>query len=221
LNAPVPSSWRSTLPWPLTVIDFEASSLDQDGYPIEVGLALWPGPDAIFGWSTLIKPAGDWSRHGHWSPKSAKVHGILGRELLADGQPVSRVAATLNEALGHGTVAWCDGDAYDIHWTGALFKAANVAPLFSLGDWHRLMALLSRAMRDRGLGWLEQAPARHRARADAEQLLLALAHAVGIETGPVQDLAKHWLSLAALATSSGLSPGMPASTARDGIRQGL
>jgi len=222
LNAPVPSSWRTALPWPLTVIDFEASSLDQDGYPIEVGLALWPGPDdAIFGWSTLIEPAGDWTRHGHWSPKSAKVHGILGRELLADGQPPGRVAAALNEVLGNGTIAWCDGDAYDIHWTGALFKAANIAPFFSLGDWHRLMAMLSPAMRDRGLGWLEQAPARHRARADAEQLLLALAHAVGIETGPVQDLAKRWPALAALAMSSGLSPGASASTARDGTRQGL
>ena len=26
-------SWRTDLPWPLAVIDFEASSLDQDGYP--------------------------------------------------------------------------------------------------------------------------------------------------------------------------------------------
>lgn len=178
------------LPWPLTVIDFEASSLDPEGYPIEVGLSVWPGPDeAIFGWSTLIQPAGEWSRHGHWSAKSAKVHGISGRELLAQGQPVGRVAAILNEAIGIDAVAWCDGDAYDIHWNGALFKAAKTAPLFSLGDWHRLLARLGPAMRDRGLGWLEQAPTRHRAREDAEQLLLALAHAVGIKTGPIQDLA--------------------------------
>jgi len=140
LNAPVPSSWRTALPWPLTVIDFEASSLDQDGYPIEVGLALWPGPDdAIFGWSTLIQPAGDWSRHGHWSLKSAKVHGILGRELLADGQPPGRIAAALNEVLGNGTIAWCDGDAYDVHWSGALFKAANIARFSAsatgIGSW--------------------------------------------------------------------------------------
>jgi len=80
-------------PWPLTVIDFEASSLDQDGYPIKVGLALWPGhDDAIFGWSTLIQPAGDWSRHGHWSLNPAKVHGILGESSLRTG---SRRAASL------------------------------------------------------------------------------------------------------------------------------
>ncbi len=215
-------SWRTALPWPLTVIDFEASSLDQDGYPIEVGLALWPGPDeAIFGWSTLVQPVGEWSRHGHWSPKSAKVHGILGRDLLANGQSVGRVAAALNEALGTATIAWCDGDAYDVHWTGALFKAADTTPLFVLGDWHRLTAMLSPAMRERGLRWLEQAPTRHRAREDAEQLLLALAHAAGIATGPIQDLARRWPALAALAPSTGLPPGTPASTASDGTRRGL
>ena len=142
MNAAEPSG-APALPWPLLVMDFEASSLDQDGYPIEVGLAFWPGPDhAILGWSTLIQPAGVWSRLGHWSPKSAKVHGIAGRDLLACGQPAGRVAAVLNEALGPGTTAWCDGGAYDSHWAGALFKAAGIAPCFVLGDWHRLLAML-------------------------------------------------------------------------------
>jgi DNA polymerase-3 subunit epsilon len=182
------SSCRTALPWPLAVIDFEASSLDQDGYPIEVGLAFWPSPDeAIYGWSTLIEPAGEWTRHGHWSPKSAKVHGISGRELLANGMPVDRVAARLNEMLGSERIAWCDGDAYDIHWTGELFKAAKATPLFHLGAWHRLLAMVGPTMRERGLEWLEQAPARHRAREDAEQLVRALAYAVGIESITVQD----------------------------------
>ena len=177
------------LPWPLAVIDFEASSLDQDGYPIEVGLAFWHSPDeAIYGWSTLIQPAWEWTRNGHWSPKSAKVHGISGRELLADGKPVDCVAARLNEMLGSERIAWCDGDAYDIHWTGALFKAAKATPLFRLGAWHRLIAMVGPTMRERGLEWLDQAPARHRARDDAEQLLRALAYAVGIESITVQDL---------------------------------
>ncbi len=144
------------------------------------------------------------------------MHGIRGGELLARGQPVGRVAAALNEALGPATIAWCDGDAYDVHWTGALFKAAKIAPRFVLGDWHRLTAMLSPAMRERGLRWLEQAPSRHRAREDAEQLLLALAQAAGIETGPVQDLARRRPALAALALSNGAPPGTPASTATDG-----
>ena len=198
---PAEPSGAPALPWPLVAIDFEASSLDEDGYPIEVGLALWPGPDhAVLGWSTLIQPAGAWSRLGHWSPKSAEVHGIAGRDLLAQGQPVARVAAALNEVIGAGTVAWCDGGAYDSHWAGALFKAAGIAPRFVLGDWHRLMAMLGPAMRERGLRWLETAPVRHRAREDAEQLLLALAYAVGTEAGPVRDLSGRWPALAGLTT---------------------
>lgn len=104
----MPSSWRTSLPWPLAVIDFEASSLDEDSYPIEVGLALWPAPDApILGWSALIHPAGNWVRRGHWSPASAKVHGIRGSDLLAHGRSPERVASALNEALGPDAVAAC------------------------------------------------------------------------------------------------------------------
>ena len=182
------SSWRTALPWPLAVIDFEASSLDQDSYPIEVGLAFWPDPDdGISGWSTLIQPVGDWTRKGHWSPKSAKVHGISAMELMSGGQAVGAVADKLNTMLGSGRIAWCDGDAYDVHWTGRLFEAAHITPLFHLGAWHRLIALLDPAMRKRGLDWLDQAPARHRARDDAERLLRALANAVGMETITVEE----------------------------------
>ena len=134
-------SWRTALPWPLAVIDFEASSLDDDSYPMEVGLALWPGPDEpILGWSTLIRPAGDWARRGHWSPASAKVHGIRGSDLLAHGRSPERIASALNEALGPGAVAWCDGGPYDAHWarrwlcctdpSGGLWRRADVGGLF-------------------------------------------------------------------------------------------
>ena len=183
------------------MIDFEASSLAPNGYPIEVGLALWLAPDEpIRGWSALIRPAEDWTRHGHWSPASAKVHGIRGSDLLARGQPSGRIAAALNAALGP-SIAWCDGGPYDAHWTRALFKAGGVRPDFALGDWPRLAAMLGAAARARALDWLDIAPTRHRARDDAEQLLLALAHAAEVEAGPVQDLAQRLPALAALAAS--------------------
>jgi len=195
--APVSNSWRTALPWPLAVIDFEASSLDEDSYPIEVGLALWPAPDEpILSWSVLIRPAGDWVRRGHWSPASAKVHGIRGSDLLAHGRSPEWVASALNKALGPGAVSWCDGGPYDAHWARALFKAGGVRPTFALGDWHRLVPLLGVQARERALTWLEKAPARHRARTDAEQLLFALAHAIGVEVGPAQDLAQRLPGLA-------------------------
>lgn len=187
------------LPWPLTVIDIEASSLDLMGYPIEVGLALWPEPDQpIFGWSTFIRPTDEWRQHGHWSPVSARVHGISGRDLLAEGRPPQQVAAALNEALGLGSIVWCDGGPYDAQWIRALFKAGGLRPAFSLGDWHRLTAMLDDAARERALIGLEQAPARHRARGDAEGLLLALAYAMDLAVCRVEDLDTRVSVLAAL-----------------------
>ena len=193
------ASWRTTLPWPIATIDFEASSLDGDSYPIEVGIALWSAPDEpVLGWSALIRPAGDWTRQGHWSAASAKVHGIRGANLMAHGHAPTQVATALNAALGPGGTAWCDGGLYDAHWAGALFKVAGVRPAFALGDWHRLVAAPGTAARERAFNWLTRTPSQHRARADAERLLLALAlaHGIGVEPGPVQNLAQHMPALA-------------------------
>ena len=171
------------------MIDFEASSLDHDSYPIEAGIALWSAPgQPVRGWSALIRPHGEWSRLGHWSPASAKIHGINGADLHAQGLPPAQLAATLNQILAPAGIAWCDGGPYDAHWCGALFKAARAAPAFVLGDWGRLAARLGAGPHARARAFLDQAPPRHRARPDAEQLLLALAHAAGAEPGPVQDL---------------------------------
>jgi hypothetical protein len=182
----------TSLPWPLHVIDFEASSLDVMGYPIEVGVAQWGAlGEPIRGWSTLIRPTDDWTRNGHWSSSSAKVHGLRGRDLLADGWAPERVARSLNDMLGPQGIAWCDGGPYDAHWMRALFRAAGVEPRFILGDWHRLASMLGKTERDLVFDWLERQPTRHRARADAEQLLLALAHAAGSEVGPVHELEQN------------------------------
>ncbi len=177
-----------SLPWPLAVIDFEASSLEPSGYPIEVGLALWDAPgEPIRSWSALIQPTTDWARQGHWSQQSAKVHGLRGRDLMAAGWRPDRIAPGLNRVLGPGRTVWCDGGPYDGQWMRGLFRAGGVDPVFMLDDWHRLAALMGKTSRERALDWLERVRATHRARSDAEQLLLAMAHALGIEAGCVED----------------------------------
>lgn len=116
------------------------------------------------------------------------MHGIRGGDLLVHGQSPAQVASALNAALGPNSMAWCDGGPYNAHWARALFKAAGVKPAFALRDWSQLISLLGKVARERALAWIEQSPARYRARADAGQLLLALAHAAGVEAGPIQDL---------------------------------
>ena len=169
----------ATLPWPLATIDFEASSLEWDGYPIEVGIAVWHDADApILGWSTLIRPPLAWREGGHWSRASAKVHGITMSDLLADGLPVDETVRRLTALLAPFATAWCDGGPYDDVWLRSLFQAAGLEPAFVLRDWADLLSGLDEAGHERARLQLATAP-RHRAREDAERLILAAA--VGLD----------------------------------------
>ncbi|HQS07647.1 MAG: hypothetical protein B7Y12_04200 [Rhizobiales bacterium 24-66-13] len=160
--------------WPLRIIDFEASSLEDGGYPIEVGLAVWPAPDEpIQVWSALIRPTQDWTEFGHWSELSQDVHGIDQAELATAESPMA-VARSLNTLIGGGPV-WCDGGPFDAYWMDALFEAAGIKPSFTLRSWDGLLRELgdevSQGVRDQ----LEHAEVRHRAGEDASMLMEALA----------------------------------------------
>ena len=173
------------LPWPLYAIDFEASSLEDNSYPIEVGIVVWPARDEpTQGWATLIRPDPDWRMHGHWSRASRAAHGIAMAK-LADGLDAYEVARTLN-VVAQGRTCWCDGGPYDTYWLERLFAAAGLAPAFRLGSWHALLRSLSDARRERALAWLEKQPSRHRAEADARCLLQALAFAVKAKPGAAE-----------------------------------
>lgn len=162
-------------------------------------MAVWPAPDQpVLGWSTLIRPAWDWTSNGHWSVASAKVHGIRGGDLVVEGREPSRVVAALNAVVGVGAVAWCDGGPYDAHWISALFKAGKVESVFTLGDWDRLVGRLDRTGQERAWTWLERSPSRHRARQDAEALLLALMEGIGTEPRLGGNLADHSPALQSL-----------------------
>lgn len=80
-----PTSNLSAFRFPLVVMDFEASALTLDSYPIEVGVAIATTPSSsIETWSSLIAPAPDWDLASHWDPDAERIHGIsrwdLGRE---------------------------------------------------------------------------------------------------------------------------------------------
>lgn len=76
-------------------LDFEASSVSHESWPIEVGLS-WLAGGEVQTWSTLIRPAPDWNL-SDWAPQSAAVHGIALEE-LDDAPAAYRVAGDL---LGH------------------------------------------------------------------------------------------------------------------------
>jgi hypothetical protein len=85
-------------------IDFEASSLNKDSYPVEVAWVFEDGRSRSF----LIRPAPGWT---DWSAEAEAIHGISRDQLDRDGVEVSIIVDercrpsptwTCVQALHHG-----------------------------------------------------------------------------------------------------------------------
>lgn len=165
---------------PLAVIDVEASALSAQGFPIEVGIAIWRGADQpMLTWSSLIKPIDTWLEDRIWSNASEKVHGIALSD-LETAPPVHRVATALNNILGPIGTAHCDGLPFDAEWLSELFRVAEIKPAFLLES----VAYLRPFGGPRMHKWLSSNPAPHRAGGDAVRLLRAYLYGLKIRTGP-------------------------------------
>lgn len=168
----------ATMPWPIVVIDFEASSLGEDSYPIEVGIARWREPDApIEIWSSLIRPMKEWETR-HWSAISQTVHGIP-REALRDAPEAAAVLGRLNGLCGRQV--YCDGGQEDLRWLGGLEHAAGLDGTFLLRDSDELGGYIHPRFYRRMVRWMDRASPRHRAADDAERIVRGLA--VGLSLG--------------------------------------
>lgn len=168
------------LPWPLVAIDFEASGLYAGSYPIEAGIARWRNPEApIEIWSTLIRPPAEW-RSRPWSTISQTVHGIAPEE-LEGGMDPRDVMLRLNTLVGRR--AFCDGGSSDLGWLGGLEEAGGVDATFLLQDSDALGGFVHPRFYRRMVRWLDRATPRHRAAADAERLLRALAVGLSFRYG--------------------------------------
>lgn len=101
-------------------IDFEASSLNEGSYPIEIA---WGGqlqdidcylinPDTISHWTD-------------WNTDAEAIHGINKRTLSESGQAVNQVCARVSSALASKTI-YCDAPDFDSYWLNRLYEAANL-----------------------------------------------------------------------------------------------
>jgi hypothetical protein len=102
-------------------IDFEASSLGEHGYPIEVAWVSENGDCESY----LILPEVHWT---DWDDVSAQVHGISRADLAADGVSAADVARRLAEAL-KGCTLYSDAAATDGCWLTRLLGTAALDPL--------------------------------------------------------------------------------------------
>lgn len=162
--------------YPIVVIDFEASALTLESFPIEVGVAQVEDVDCpVVSWSAIIAPAPTWDMQAQWDPDAQRVHGISPWQ-LRDGSDPAYVMRELNRrARDRGTV-FCDGGHYDAHWLRTLATSAGIEPEFVLGDIAKLLIQYPAAKIAFDRALQGSAPP-HRAGPDAHRLCSALAEA--------------------------------------------
>ncbi|WP_150635282.1 hypothetical protein [Pseudomonas fluorescens] len=107
---------------PSFFIDFEASGIAPDSYPIEVAVV---SSELVF--NSLIKPARYWT---HWSFDAQDMHGLTQDHLLQEGDTPHTVAERMNQ-LFSGQVL-CSDSPQDGFWLDTLYEAADLMPTFEL-----------------------------------------------------------------------------------------
>lgn len=148
-------------------IDFEACSLADDSWPIEVGLA-WLDGERVLTDSSLIRPRPDWPESS-WSSASEAIHGIP-REALDAAPAADQVARWLAERVnGHSLVS--DAPDHDGRWLRQLVGDQDWAEVFSLHDalWRAFSAdgEIAPGLLHRAYGFRRKHKPAHRAAADA------------------------------------------------------
>lgn len=107
---------------PTHFIDFEASGIAPDSYPIEVAV-VFPGGE----YQALIKPASYWE---HWSYDAQDMHGLSREQLASEGQSPLAVAQEMNHLFDGKTL--CSDNPADCFWLDVLYEAAGIEPTFSV-----------------------------------------------------------------------------------------
>ncbi|WP_245582435.1 transcriptional regulator [Neorhizobium lilium] len=101
----------------IVFLDFEASSLRKDSYPIEIAWVFEDGRST----TRLIRPTPEWT---DWSYEAEKIHGITRGLLMAQGIAVEDVAEEmLRELAGHDLFA--SAPSWDGKWLSTLLRGAG------------------------------------------------------------------------------------------------
>ncbi|WP_167648816.1 exonuclease domain-containing protein [Mameliella alba] len=165
------------------ILDFEASSLSQGSWPIEVGLS-WIANGHVRTWSSLIRPDPAWNL-GDWSPQSAEVHGIPLSD-LQDAPSAAEVAEAFLDVVGRRTLV-SDAAEFEARWLSRLLRTTGRAEIPSIEDFDAVsFAVFSGYALDMLYETVERRPAPHRAGPDTARLvrgwLRAVEHQASLQT---------------------------------------
>ena len=113
----VPPTGRNDRPRMPVFIDFEASSLSKDSYPVEVAWVFEDGRSRSF----LIRPAPGWN---DWSAEAEAIHGISREQLDKEGVEVSIIVDEMVATLADMDLC-ASAPSWDGKWLSALLRAAG------------------------------------------------------------------------------------------------
>jgi hypothetical protein len=152
-------------------LDFEASSLSKNSYPIEVAWVFEDGASEAH----LIRPAPAWTE---WDSGAERIHGIPRALLEREGEPHDRVAARMVAVLANHDL-FASAPSWDGKWLSALLRAAGL-PRHAL------------RLRDSDEAHLEMAKELLREAVEPEQLeQVASSLVAGIEVRGPEELPAH------------------------------
>jgi hypothetical protein len=145
----------------IVFVDFEASGLFGESWPIEVGYAAASGEEDAF----LLSRHADWSLE-NWDKRAEQVHGICLKDLENGVAPQAALARleTLKDAL-----VVSDAPVFDNFWLGRLAAAAGAPAPFVVTDWEDILPTEQSQVERQALLASARAkePRLHRAAADA------------------------------------------------------
>ena len=101
----------------IVILDFEASGLSDDSYPIEFGIAT----NEVVS-SALIKPHSSWN---HWSDDAEKIHNIKRETLFDDGIERLEAIKTI-KALTENKYVFSDNPRYETMWLNKLLESESL-----------------------------------------------------------------------------------------------
>lgn len=103
----------------IAFIDFEASSLDADSFPVEIG---WCGVDPSHSSSEIIQPHPTWVDR-RWDLEAEKLHRLGREKIVTEGSRPAIAFAHAEAALRNARI-FSDAPSWDQHWLDELALAA-------------------------------------------------------------------------------------------------
>jgi len=160
-------------------IDFEASGLGPNSWPIEIGVSWILENGKVATWSSLIMRHTNWLPE-NWSPASEEVHGIPFLS-LDSAPPAEEVWRSFRRQVSNRLLV-ADSPRFDGQWLRKLCEAAGGDPstftVFDLNDYHELSHRLFDGLAlDNAYEFFETHPAPHRAGPDSRRLARSLVEA--------------------------------------------